>query len=160
MKHLLLALLAAALTFAQEPAPNCPEPLPGSLVTITIAWQDAVDPERQVVTLEMPAASGETLNRFVAHNCQKYSKDVTGRLTGIVGAEVPERLRAINLILESYQGLIDNITAMNPKLFGSSEVRIAKEATDVEQAKLDTARKEQVKNSLVVKSEVKPEVKK
>lgn len=159
MKHLLLALFAAALTFAQEPSPACPEPLPGSPVTITIAWQDAIDPEQQVVTLEMPAASSETLNRFVAHNCQKYSKDVTGRLTGTVGAEVPERLRAINLILESYQGLIDNITAMNPKLFGSSEVRIAKEATDVEQAKLDTARKEQVKNSLAVKSD-KPEVKK
>lgn len=128
-------LLLALAAFCQEPQPQqqpaCPEPTAGTEVTIAISWSGVTVP------IKMPAEANSILNKFAAEMCQKYSKDMTGVLTGTKDAPVPQSLWSINLIVETYVDLVKRIVESNPTKYAPAAVKAAIAAA---QAKADEAK--------------------
>lgn len=127
---LICIILLALCAFAQEQQ-ACPEPQPGTEVTITISWQG------QAVPIKMPAEANSILNKFAAEMCAKYAKDTTGVLTGTKDSPVPQSLWSINLIVETYVDLVKRIVESNPTKYAPAAVKAAIAAA---QAKADEAK--------------------
>ena len=141
-------LLLALVAFCQEPKPQqqpaCPEPTAGTEVTITISWSGVTVP------IKMPAEANSILNKFAAKMCQKYSKDMTGVLTGTKDAPVPQSLWSINLIVETYVDLVRRIVESNPSEYAPAQVKAAIAAAEAKVAEAKAAQESAAKSALQV----------
>lgn len=123
---------------ATSPELACPEPAPGTEITITIAWQGVTVP------IKMPAEANSILNKFSAELCSKYSKDITGVLTGKKDSDLPQTLWSINLIVETYLDLVKRIVDRDPKRYAPDSIKALmaeaeQKATAVQKAKAEAA---------------------
>lgn len=149
-------LLLACLAFAQEAQPStqptsqeaaCPAPAPGTEITITIAWQGVTVPIR------MPAEANSILNKFSAELCSKYSKDITGVLTGKKDSELPQTLWSINLIVETYLDLVKRIVDRDPKRYAPDSIKALMAEAEQKATAVQKAKEEASQSALQVVSQ-------
>jgi len=129
MKILILCILPALM--AQQPE-ACPAPEPGVEIVASLSWAG------ETVPIRVSAEQSTILNGFSAKHCQKYSKDVTGELTGLKGADLPQKYWAVNLLFEIFSSKIADILQANPELKPATvkakeaEVEAKKQEADAE----------------------------
>lgn len=150
LKTLFLIFALAFTAIAQEqpaqPAqtPACPEALPGSEVTITIAWEGITVP------IKMPASANTILNKFAAELCDQHGKDTTGIITGTKDAPLPQNLWSINLIIKTYVSLVENIIARDPSKYLTGQAKTLTEEAAAKTAEAKAAAEKAAKEALQV----------
>jgi len=103
----LLLLLLPALLLAES---TCPAPEPGVEILAPLTWAG------ETVPIKVSAEQSTILNGFSAKYCEKYSKDITGELTGVKGTPLPQKYWAVNLLFEVFSSKIADMLANSPEL--------------------------------------------